>query len=70
MQRLGRHEHRHHDEAEVGETSLIAAMAFVRAGHLRSLTPVYPGDALGVRLTCKEINPLSGADHGQVRWDC
>jgi oxepin-CoA hydrolase/3-oxo-5,6-dehydrosuberyl-CoA semialdehyde dehydrogenase len=37
---------------------------------LRFLTPVYPGDALGVRLTCKEINPRSGAEHGEVRWDC
>lgn len=37
---------------------------------LRFLTPVYPGDTLGVRLTCKEINPRAGADHGEVRWDC
>ena len=37
---------------------------------LRFLTPVYPGDTLGVRLTCKEINPRSGAEHGEVRWDC
>ena len=36
---------------------------------LRFLTPVYPGDTLGVRLTCKEINPRSGAEHGEVRWD-
>ena len=38
--------------------------------NLRFLTPVYPGDVLGVRLTCKEINPRSGAEHGEVRWDC
>lgn len=38
--------------------------------NLRFLTPVYPGDALGVRLTCKEINPRAGAEHGEVRWDC
>ena len=38
--------------------------------NLRFLTPVYPGDTLGVRLTCKEINPRSGAEHGEVRWDC
>lgn len=37
---------------------------------LRFLAPVYPGDVLGVRLTCKEINPRSGAEHGEVRWDC
>jgi oxepin-CoA hydrolase / 3-oxo-5,6-dehydrosuberyl-CoA semialdehyde dehydrogenase len=38
--------------------------------NLRFLTPVYPGDVLGVRLTCKEINRRSGAEHGEVRWDC
>lgn len=38
--------------------------------NLRFLTPVYAGDTLGVRLTCKEINPRSGAEHGEVRWDC
>ena len=37
---------------------------------LRFLTPVYPGDTLGVTLTCKEINPRVGAEHGEVRWDC
>jgi oxepin-CoA hydrolase/3-oxo-5,6-dehydrosuberyl-CoA semialdehyde dehydrogenase len=37
--------------------------------NLRFLTPVYPGDTLGVRLTCKEINPRGNADHGEVRWD-
>ena len=38
--------------------------------NLRFLTPVYPGDTLRARLTCKEINPRSGAEHGEVRWDC
>ena len=38
--------------------------------HLRFLTPVYPGDRLQVQLTCKEINPRSSAEHGEVRWDC
>ncbi len=38
--------------------------------NLRFLTPVYPGDLLGVRLTCKDINPRTNADHGEVRWDC
>jgi len=38
--------------------------------NLRFLTPVNPGDTLGVQLTCKEINPREGADHGEVRWDC
>jgi oxepin-CoA hydrolase / 3-oxo-5,6-dehydrosuberyl-CoA semialdehyde dehydrogenase len=38
--------------------------------NLRFVTPVYAGDSLGVRLTCKEINPRANADHGEVRWDC
>ncbi len=38
--------------------------------NLRFMTPVNPGDTLQVRLTCKEINPRSGAEHGEVRWDC
>ena len=38
--------------------------------NLRFLTPVYAGDTLRARLTCKEINPRSGAEHGEVRWDC
>lgn len=37
--------------------------------NLRFLTPVYFGDTLQVRLTCKEINPRANADHGEVRWD-
>ncbi|MCL7463443.1 phenylacetic acid degradation bifunctional protein PaaZ [Phaeovulum sp. NW3] len=38
--------------------------------NLRFLTPVYFGDTLQVRLTCKEINPRATAEHGEVRWDC
>ncbi|MDE3122156.1 MAG: phenylacetic acid degradation bifunctional protein PaaZ [Paracoccaceae bacterium] len=38
--------------------------------NLRFLTPVYFGDSLQVRLTCKEITPRATADHGEVRWDC
>ena len=37
---------------------------------LRFLTPVNPGDTLGVVLTCKEINPREGTEYGEVRWDC
>jgi oxepin-CoA hydrolase/3-oxo-5,6-dehydrosuberyl-CoA semialdehyde dehydrogenase len=37
--------------------------------NLRFLTPVYPGDALTVTLTCKQITPREDADHGEVRWD-
>jgi len=38
--------------------------------NLRFVTPVNPGDTLGVRLTCKAINPREGGEHGEVRWDC
>ncbi|SFG10074.1 oxepin-CoA hydrolase / 3-oxo-5,6-dehydrosuberyl-CoA semialdehyde dehydrogenase [Palleronia marisminoris] len=37
--------------------------------NLRFVTPVYFGDSLRVRLTCKAINPRENADHGEVRWD-
>lgn len=37
---------------------------------LRFLAPVYPGDTLRVRLTCKEVSPRMNADYGEVRWDC
>ena len=37
--------------------------------NLRFLTPVYPGDALSVRLVCKQITPRADAEHGEVRWD-
>ena len=36
--------------------------------NLRFLTPVYPGDALTVTLTCKQISAREG-DYGEVRWD-
>jgi oxepin-CoA hydrolase/3-oxo-5,6-dehydrosuberyl-CoA semialdehyde dehydrogenase len=36
--------------------------------NLRFLTPVYPGDALTVTLTCKQISPREG-EYGEVRWD-
>jgi oxepin-CoA hydrolase / 3-oxo-5,6-dehydrosuberyl-CoA semialdehyde dehydrogenase len=35
---------------------------------LRFLTPVKPGDAITVTLTCKQISPRPG-DYGEVRWD-
>ncbi|WP_319413688.1 phenylacetic acid degradation bifunctional protein PaaZ [uncultured Cohaesibacter sp.] len=38
--------------------------------NLRFMMPVYFGDSLHVRLTCKEINPRENAEHGEVRWDC
>src|SRR4029450_11005456 len=37
--------------------------------NLRFLTPVYPGDALTVTLTCKAITPRGESKHGEVRWD-
>jgi len=37
--------------------------------NLRFMAPVYFGDNLTVRLTCKAINPRQNADHGEVRWD-
>jgi oxepin-CoA hydrolase/3-oxo-5,6-dehydrosuberyl-CoA semialdehyde dehydrogenase len=37
--------------------------------NLRFITPVYPGDALTVALTCKAITPRGGSAHGEVRWD-
>jgi oxepin-CoA hydrolase / 3-oxo-5,6-dehydrosuberyl-CoA semialdehyde dehydrogenase len=36
--------------------------------NLRFVNPVYPGDALTVTLTCKQIIPREGAPHGEVRW--
>ncbi len=37
---------------------------------LRFLTPVNPGDTLGVTLTCKQISPRETEDYGEVRWGC
>jgi oxepin-CoA hydrolase/3-oxo-5,6-dehydrosuberyl-CoA semialdehyde dehydrogenase len=36
--------------------------------NLRFLTPLKPGDAMSVTLTCKQISPRAG-DYGEVRWD-
>ncbi len=38
--------------------------------NLRFRAPVYPGDALSVTLTAKEITPRPDEDFGEVRWDC
>ncbi|MCB8836384.1 phenylacetic acid degradation bifunctional protein PaaZ [Aurantimonas sp. VKM B-3413] len=38
--------------------------------NLRFMTPVYPGNALQVQLTAKEITPRETEDYGEVRWDC
>lgn len=38
--------------------------------NMRFLKPVYFGNSLQVRLTCKEINARGNAEHGEVRWDC
>lgn len=37
--------------------------------NLRFLTPVFPGDALKVVLTCKQKNPRATENYGEVRWD-
>jgi oxepin-CoA hydrolase/3-oxo-5,6-dehydrosuberyl-CoA semialdehyde dehydrogenase len=37
--------------------------------NLRFVNPVYPGDELTVRLTCKQITPREDAEYGEVRWD-
>jgi oxepin-CoA hydrolase / 3-oxo-5,6-dehydrosuberyl-CoA semialdehyde dehydrogenase len=37
--------------------------------NLRFTTPVYPGDALTVTLTCKQITPREDTGYGEVRWD-
>src|SRR5215831_1563565 len=37
--------------------------------NLRFLTPVYPGDALTVTLTCKQITAREDTAYGEVRWD-
>jgi oxepin-CoA hydrolase/3-oxo-5,6-dehydrosuberyl-CoA semialdehyde dehydrogenase len=36
--------------------------------NLRFLTPLKPGDAMSVTLTCKQISPRPGP-YGEVRWD-
>ncbi|MBV9204601.1 MAG: phenylacetic acid degradation bifunctional protein PaaZ [Actinobacteria bacterium] len=37
--------------------------------HLRFLTPVKPGNAITVQLTCKDKKPRENAGYGEVRWD-
>lgn len=37
--------------------------------NLRFLTPVFPGDALKVVLTCKQKTPRETEAYGEVRWD-
>jgi oxepin-CoA hydrolase / 3-oxo-5,6-dehydrosuberyl-CoA semialdehyde dehydrogenase len=37
--------------------------------NLRFLTPTFPGDALTVTLTAKQITPREGYEYGEVRWD-
>ena len=36
---------------------------------LRFTEPVYPGDDLRVRLTCKQKSYRRGKGYGEVRWD-
>ena len=36
--------------------------------NLRFIRPVYPGDTIRVRLTCKDKSP-KGNEYGEVRWD-
>lgn len=52
------------------ESAPAPVLANYGVDNLRFLTPVYAGDTLGVQLTCKEINPRSSAEHGEVRWEC
>ena len=37
--------------------------------NLRFTQPVYPGDTIQVRLTCKQKTPRSDQDYGEIRWD-
>lgn len=37
--------------------------------NLRFTKPVYPGDTIRVRFTCKQKTPREGEDYGEVRWD-
>ena len=62
------------DVAEVKDELALASeackpfeLAAFREGHL---TPVYFGNSLKVRLTCKQINPRENSTYGEVRWDC
>ncbi|MPZ71627.1 MAG: phenylacetic acid degradation bifunctional protein PaaZ [Nitriliruptorales bacterium] len=37
--------------------------------NLRFMSPVYPGEALRVALTCKDIQPRHAEGYGEVTWD-
>ncbi|MFV1590966.1 phenylacetic acid degradation bifunctional protein PaaZ [Phaeobacter sp. JH20_36] len=45
-------------------------LANIGSDNLRFHAPVYFGDCLHVRVTCKEITPRASAPFGDVRWDC
>ena len=45
-------------------------LANMGSDNLRFHLPVYFGDRLHVRLTCKRVSPPSGAGFGEVTWDC
>ncbi|AUQ56587.1 phenylacetic acid degradation bifunctional protein PaaZ [Phaeobacter inhibens] len=45
-------------------------LANIGSDNLRFHAPVYFGDSLHVRVTCKEITPRASAPFGDVRWDC
>ncbi|APG48982.1 phenylacetic acid degradation bifunctional protein PaaZ [Phaeobacter porticola] len=45
-------------------------LANIGSDNLRFHAPVYFGDCLHVRVTCKEISPRASAPFGDVRWDC
>ena len=51
------------------EPSLGPVLANYGLDELRFLTPVYPGDVLKVRLTCKQKTLRDGMGYGEVRWD-
>ena len=50
------------------EPSYGPVLANYGVDNLRFVTPLKPGDAMTVTLTCKQISPRSG-DYGEVRWD-
>ena len=52
------------------EPNVGPVLANYGVDNLRFLTPVYAGDTLAVRLTCREISPRINSDYGEVRWDC
>ena len=50
------------------EPSYGPVLANYGVDNLRFVTPLKPGDAMTVTLTCKQISPRSG-EYGEVRWD-